>query len=118
MSTPGRVPVIVAWRRISLWRRPLAKKALGGFAVSFVKKEIELARGGVGNHLLVPSRLFANTKPLDDAPIFFRGQTVYRRLDLLNSAHTWSLSPSRFGLPSLVLIRLLAAGPPKAYSYW
>jgi hypothetical protein len=25
---------------------------------------------------------------LDDAPVFFLGQTIYRRLDLLNSAHT------------------------------
>src|ERR1022692_769025 len=63
----------------------------------FVKKEIEFARAGVGIQLLVPSHLFANAKPLDDAPVFLRGQSLDSRLDLLNSAHTWSLSPSRTG---------------------
>jgi hypothetical protein len=34
---------------------------------------------------------------LDDAPVFFGGQAIDGRLDLLNSAHAWSLSPSRIG---------------------
>jgi hypothetical protein len=34
---------------------------------------------------------------LDDAPVFFRGQSLDSRLYLLNSAHTWSLSSSRIG---------------------
>src|ERR1022692_4036407 len=72
MAAPGRVPRIAGCRRISLLRRPLTKKALRRFTFGFVKKEIELARGGVGIHLLVPSPLFAYTKPLDDAPVFFR----------------------------------------------
>ena len=40
--------------------------ALNGFAFRFIEKEIELARGGVGIHLLVPSTLFAYTMPLHD----------------------------------------------------
>src|ERR1035437_10555068 len=59
--------------------------------------EIELARGGIGIQLLVPSSLFAHTKPLDDAPVFFRRQAIDSSLDLVNSAHTWSLSPSCVG---------------------
>src|ERR1017187_5545307 len=97
MATPGRVPRIAGWRWISLYRRPLTKKALRRFTFRFVKEEIELASGGVGIHLLVPSPLFAPMKPLDDAPVFCRGQAIDSSLDLLNSAHTWSLSPSPTG---------------------
>ena len=61
------------------------------FTVRFVEKGIELARQGVGVHLLVPPLLFAHTKPLDDAPVFFRGQAFNSGLDLLHSAHAWSL---------------------------
>ena len=78
---------IAGWRRISLWRRPLPKKALRRFTVSFIKKEIELAGARVGIHLLIPSSLFAELKPLDDMPILFRGQSLYSRFDLLNSTH-------------------------------
>ena len=74
-------------------RRPLAKKALSRFTSCFVKEQIELACGGVGIHLVIPSLLFARAKPLDDAPVFFRGQTVDSGLNLLNSAHARSLSP-------------------------
>jgi hypothetical protein len=84
----GKVARSAEWRRISLWGQPLAKKAACRFSVGFVKKEIEPARGGVGIHLLVPTPLFAYTKPLHDAPVFFRGQTLYGRFDFLNSAHT------------------------------
>src|ERR1035438_8307922 len=94
MATPGRVPRIAGGRWISLLRRPLPKKALRRLTFSFVKKEIELACGGVGIRLLVPSPLFAHTKPLDDAPVFFLGQAIDSSLDLLNPAHSWSLSPS------------------------
>src|SRR5260370_6470324 len=96
MATPGIVPRIAGWRPISLLRRPFTKKALCRFTLSFVKKEIELARAGVGINLIVPSSLFAYTKPLDDALVFFWGQTIDCGLDLLNSAHTCSLSPSGF----------------------
>jgi hypothetical protein len=41
--------------------------------------------------------LFAEQKPLDDTPVFFRWQALYGRLDLLNSAHSWSLSPPGAG---------------------
>ena len=73
----------------------LELEAFRRFTFSFVKKEIELARQGVGIHLLVPPRLFAHAKPLDNVPIFFRRQAIDSGLDLLNSAHAWSLSPSR-----------------------
>jgi len=72
-------------------RGPLAKKAFRGLAFRFVKKEIELARGGVGVQLVIPSLLFADAKPLDDALVFLRGQTVDGGLDLLSLAHDWSL---------------------------
>jgi hypothetical protein len=63
-------------------RRPFADSRF-----SFVKKEIELAGSRVGIHLLVPSPLFAELKPLDDTPVFFRGQSLYSRFDLLNPTH-------------------------------
>jgi hypothetical protein len=47
-------------------------EGLSGFAVCFVKKEIELAIEGIGIQLVIPSLLFANTKPLDDALVFLR----------------------------------------------
>src|ERR1019366_9313498 len=98
MATPGRVPRIVGWRWISLLRRPLTKKALLRLTLSFVKKEIEFARREVGIQLLVPSPFFAHAKPLEDAPVFFRGQAIDSGLDFLNSAHIWTLAPSRVGL--------------------
>jgi len=67
-----------------------SSKALCGFTLSLVKKEIEVARGGVGIHLIVPPSLFAYTKSLDDAPVFFRGQAIDSGLYLLNPAHTCS----------------------------
>src|ERR1035438_1115074 len=97
MATPGRVPRTAGWRRISLLRRPFTKKALHRFTFSFVKKEIEFTREGVGIHLLVPPPLLPHTKPLDDAPVLFRGQAIDSGFDLLNSAQAWSLSPPRSG---------------------
>jgi hypothetical protein len=40
-------------------------------------------------------------KRLDDAPVFFRGEVIDTRLDLLDSAHAWSLSPCRIGVSCL-----------------
>src|ERR1017187_8205777 len=85
---------------MSLLRRPFTKKAFRRFTVSFFEKEIELARGRVGIQLLVPSPLFAYAKPLDDARVVFRGQAIDSSLNLLDSAHAWSLSPSLGGFIS------------------
>src|ERR1039457_5120253 len=82
---------------MSLLRRPFTKKAFRRFTVSFFEKEIELARGRVGIQLLVPSPLFAYAKPLDDARVVFRGQAIDSSLNLLDSAHACSLSPSLGG---------------------
>ena len=81
------MPRIAGWRRISLWRRPLPKKAIRRFTVSFIKKEIELAGSRVRIHLVIPSFLFAELKPLDDTLVLFRGQSLYSRFDLLNPTH-------------------------------
>ena len=89
---PEQLPRIAGYRRISLLRRPLTEKALGGFTLRFVKEQIELAASGVGIQLVIPSLLFPRAKPVDDAPVFCWGQTVDRSLDLLNAAHVWSLS--------------------------
>ena len=91
--TQGRTPRIAECLRISRLRRPFAKKAPRQFTFCFVKQESELAGQGVGIHLLVPPPLFAHTKPLDDAAVFFRGQAFNSGLDLFDSAHAWSLSP-------------------------
>jgi len=81
----------------SLLRRPLTKEASRRLAIRFVEKAIELARHGVGIHAAVPSLLLARAKPLDDAPVFFGGKAVDSGFDLFNSAHAWSLAPSRAG---------------------
>ena len=73
MVMRGTVPRTAGRRRISRLRGPLTKKALGGFTFRFVKKEIELAFGRVGIQLVIPSPLFAHTKPLENALEFFRG---------------------------------------------
>jgi len=81
-------------------RRALASSC-GRFSFRFVKKEIELVHGGVGIQLFVPAPLFVRVKRLDDAPVFFRGEVIDTRLDLLDSAHAWSLSPCRIGVSCL-----------------
>jgi hypothetical protein len=94
MATSGRVPRTAGLQRISLFGRPLAKQTHGRFNFGFAKKEVEFARGGAGIHLLVPSPPLALKKPLDDVPVFLRGQAVDSSLDLLNPAPVWSLSPT------------------------
>ena len=59
----------------------VAKQAVSGFSFRFVKEEIEFTGTGVGVDLLVPRRLFAEAKPLDDAPVVFRGRDGDRRQD-------------------------------------
>jgi hypothetical protein len=63
-------------------RRPFADSLS---ASSKRKSSLPVAESAI--QLLVPSTLFAETKPLDDAPVFFRGQALDSRLDILNSAH-------------------------------
>jgi len=57
--------------------------------------EFELPCGRVGIQFLVPSPLFPHTEPFDDAPIVVLGQAINCGLNLLNSAHAWSLSKGR-----------------------
>src|SRR6266545_8062439 len=41
-------------------------------------------------HLLVPTKLFTLTEPVDQMPALFRRQARDRGFDFLNPVHTWS----------------------------
>ena len=69
-ATRRRASRIAPWRETSLCRGPVLEFALGALGRGFLKEEIELSRGGIGFHLLVPSAVLHVVKPSRQLPKF------------------------------------------------